>query len=254
MRGRLFTLVTAGIVAVAVGVAAVVLGPPAFERMLRDYLQQHPEVVVEAIDLYHQREEANADNRQRALLAERDNELRFDTRSPILGNPNGDVTVVEFFDYKCPFCRQLHPQIAPLLAAEPGVRLVLKEFAILGPESTAAARASIAVWMRTPTRFEAFHDAMMRATGRLDETTILRLAREAGIDADGLMLDMADPKIDRIIAETNVLAHAIGVNGTPGLVIGDTVVPGYIDAAEIRRLIAQARQSCVSCRARAVTN
>lgn len=181
--------------------AAVVLGPPAFERMLRDYLQQHPEVVVEAIDLYHQREEANADNHQRALLAERDNELRFDTRSPILCNPNGDVTVVEFFDYKCPFCRQLHPQIAPLLAAEPGVRLVLKEFAILGPESTAAARASIAVWMRTPTRFEAFHDAMMRATGRLDETTILRLAREAGIDADGLMLDMADPKIDRIIAE-----------------------------------------------------
>ena len=222
--------------------------------MLRSYLQQHPEIIAEAIDRYQQREEQDATQKQRTLLADRSNELRFDPRSPVLGNPNGDVTVVEFFDYKCPFCRQLHPQIPQLLAAEPNLRLVLKEFPLLGPESSVAARASIAVWQHQPAKFAAFHDAMMRSTARLDENGVLRIARETGVDADGLMLDMADPRIDRSVTDTRALALALGINGTPGLIIGDTVIPGYIDAAEIRRLVAEARANCASCRPAPVTN
>ncbi len=106
----------------------------------------------------------------------------------MLGNPAGDVTVVEFFDYRCPYCRQLHPQIAPLLAAEPNVRLVLKELPLLGPDSTLAARTSMAAWLRAPARFAAFHETLMRFNGRLDEATVERLAGEHGIDGGDLML------------------------------------------------------------------
>jgi protein-disulfide isomerase len=239
---------------IAILVAVLVFGAAAFDFAMRAYLRAHPEVVVEALDLYEQRAEANAERRWREVLTAREREVRFDPRAPVLGNPAGDATIVEFFDYKCPYCRQLHPQLAPLLTVEPNVRLVLKQLPLLGPESTLAARASLAAWQRAPGRFPAFHDALMRFSGRLDEATALRLAAEAGIDAGDLMLDMADPRIDRAVAETHALALALGIQGTPGIIIGDAIVPGYIDSAEIRRLIAEARRGCATCRAPARTD
>ncbi len=249
-RGTRVAVAGAIALQIAILVGVVAFGPAVLDYGIRSYLAAHPEVVVEALDRYELQQAGNAEQRRSALIAQREQEIRFDPRSPVLGNPAGDVTVVEFFDYRCPYCRQLHPQIAPLLAAEPNVRLVLKELPLLGPDSTLAARASMAAWLRAPARFAAFHETLMRFNGRLDEATIERLAAEHGIDGGDLMLEMMDPRIDRALAETRALAAAIGVTGTPGLVIGDAVIPGYIDAAEIRRLIAEARRACTSCRMR----
>ena len=104
------------------------------------------------------------------------------------------------------------------------------------------------MWLREPTRFAAFHEALMRAPGRLDEAAILRAAADAGVDPDELTLNIADPSIDRTIAETAALAREIWITGTPGFIIGDAIVPGHVDAAEVLRLVAEARRSCVSCR------
>jgi protein-disulfide isomerase len=243
-----FAAVAAAIIVVgAFAAVGTRLAPAAFEHLLQAYLADHPEVVADALQRVRDRDAAQAGDRKLALLASRAQELRYDPRLPVLGNPMGDVTVVEFFDYKCPFCRQFHPQLAGFLARNPNVRFVLQDFAILGPESVLAARAALAVWEHDKAHFAAFHDALMRAPGRFDENTILRIAGELGIDRDGLMLDMADPKIDRRISELHALGAAIGVTGTPGFLIGDVLVPGYIDAADMERLVGEARQKCATC-------
>ena len=215
MKAVIAAVAAAIIVVGAVAAVGVQLAPAAFERMLQSYLADHPEVVADALQRVREREAAQAGDRKLALLAARAQELRYDPRLPVLGNPMSDVTVVEFFDYKCPFCRQFHLQLAGLLARNPNVRFVLQDFAVLGPESVLAARAALAVWERDKPHFAAFHDALMRTSGRFDENTILRIAGELGIDRDGLMLDMADPKIDRRIGELHALAASIGITGTP---------------------------------------
>ena len=171
-------LVTA-IVAAAVLVAATVAiglwyAPVAFERMLQQYLTDHPEVVADAMERVQQREDAAAGDRKLTLLASKAQELRYDPSLPVLGNPNGEVTVVEFFDYKCPFCRQFHPQLAGFLERNPNVRFVLQDLAILGPESVLASRAALAVWQSDKAHFAKFHDAMMRYPGRFDENAVDR--------------------------------------------------------------------------------
>jgi protein-disulfide isomerase len=244
--------IVSAVVAAAVLVAASVaiglwMAPVAFERMLQQYLADHPEVVADALHRVEQREEAAAGDRKLALLAAKAQELRYDPRLPVLGNPAGDVTVVEFFDYKCPFCRQFHPQLAGFLERNPNVRFVLQDLAVLGPESVLASRAALAVWQSDKARFAKFHDAMMRYPGRFDESAILRIAADVGIDKDGLMLDMQDPKLDRRLADVRGLAITVGISGTPGFLIGDVVVPGYIDATQAEQLVQQARQKCTTC-------
>lgn len=247
MKSALAAFGAAAVLVAAVAGAAIWYAPVAFERLLHSYLNDHPEVVTEAMERVQQREEAAFGDRKLAMLASKAQELRYDPRLPVLGNPAGEITVVEFFDYKCPFCRQFHPQLAGFLERNPNVRFVLQDLAILGPESVLAARAALAVWEHDKAHFAKFHDAMMRYPGRFDENAVLRIAADAGIDKDGLMLDMQDPRIDRRLAEIRALGVTVGISGTPAFLIGDVMVPGYIDATQAEQLVQQARQKCTTC-------
>lgn len=240
----------AGIVAVVLGLAAagwVWVVPVAMERLVRDVLLRNPEILIEAVRVLRLRDEADVAARRLAALEEFGGDLRDNPALPVFGNPDGDVTVVEFLDYRCQYCRQFHPQIAAMLAADPAVRLVYRNFPLLGPESNIAARASVAAARQNPALFPAFHDALMEARGGLDEATILRLASDSGLDADLLVIDMADPEIDGILEINFRFAAALGLDGTPAFVIGDAVVPGYIDAAQVLRLVRAAREECRTC-------
>jgi len=217
----------------------------AVEQTIHDYLLKHPELILEAVQgLEAKQKQAEEDKTRAAIVANR-RALREDPNSVVIGNPQGDVTIVEFFDYRCPYCKQVVPQLEALLKEDPKVRLVLKEFPILGLDSLTASRAAIA--SREQGKYPAYHDALMRARGKLEEPVVLQIAKEVGLDPEKLKADMADPKVDAIIRANHALAEALGVTGTPGFIVGDTLVPGAIDLDRLRTLVQEVRTSCTSC-------
>ncbi|MBI1779683.1 MAG: DsbA family protein [Proteobacteria bacterium] len=211
----------------------------AIETLIRDYLLTHPEIIREAVQVLQQRERQAELDHGKAAVALHLKELTEDPTAPVLGNAAGDVTIVEFFDYRCPYCKQMEPSLAELLGEDGKVRLVMKEFPILGPDSVIASRAALA--SRAQGRYQPFHSAMMGSKGALDEAAIFRTAGEVGLDVARLKRDMASAEIDEILKRNHDLAAALGVGGTPAFVIGKQFVPGALDKAALKSLVAEAR-------------
>jgi protein-disulfide isomerase len=211
------------------------------ERVIRDYLLQHPELLIEMTNsLRAQQEKAKAAQAQQTIAASR-KELVSDPNSFVAGNPSGDVTIVEFFDYQCGYCRRVHPTLATLLQRDQGVRLVLKELPILGPGSELAARAAIAS-MAQPGKYYAFHTALMENEGALDEPAVLAIARGVGLDTDRLRADMQAPHTTEVISANRTLAATLGVSGTPAFVIGERLLPGALPLERLLELVQQQRK------------
>ena len=210
----------------------------AIERIVRAYLLGNPEVIEEAIEALRAKREAEERERAEAAIAENGEALRAHPLSPVSGNAGSDVTVVEFFDYRCGFCKRALPVMEALLEEDANVRVVWKEFPILGPVSVFAARAAMAADRQG--KYYPLHLALMKEE-ELTEGKVLELAAESGLDTARLKRDMEDPAIRAYLDETRALAREIGINGTPAFVVGDTLVPGVIDAARLKELVAAAR-------------
>lgn len=214
-----------------------------FEEAIHGYLLDHPNVVVEVLQLLRARDKQAEAAKGRANLAKYRNTLLNDPTSPVGGNPDGDVTVIEFFDYHCGYCKRVLPTVRALLDGDPGIRIVYKEYPILGPASVLAARAALASLRQDAGKYRVFHETMMASKARLNERRILDIAEEAGLDPDRLKADMKDPEIEGIIQRNLALADSLGINGTPTFIIGDTIIPGAVDLDTLRSLIAEARSS-----------
>lgn len=210
-----------------------------FENAVRGYILEHPEVIIEALERFEAREREQQKKAASEALVRYEEELFHDPSTPISGNENGDVTIVEFFDYQCGFCKRALDTILDILEEDDGVRVVWKELPILGPASEFAARAAMAAH-RQGKYFE-FHTAVMSSRGRLTPEKVMGIASEKGVNIDRLKRDMNDPAIAAYLNETLRLARALGVNGTPGFVIGDKLIPGVIDKDRMMRLIADVR-------------
>jgi len=211
-----------------------------FEQRVREYLLKNPEVIMEALQVLQERQRAAEAETFKRTLAERRDDILNDPAAPVGGNPAGDVTLVEFFDYNCPYCRRVAPTVVELEEADPGLRVVYKEFPILGPGSEFAARAALAA--RQQGKYVPFHNSLMRATDQVTEQTVMMIAREVGLDTERLGQDMRDPAIEEAITRNLQLANALGITGTPSFVIGDRMVPGAADFRTLQGLIAEARQ------------
>ena len=211
----------------------------AIRRIIRDYLLEHPEVLIEAQQvLVAKREAEEAEQERRAIQSHRA-ELISDPEAPVAGNPDGSITLVEFFDYRCGYCRRVKPTVEALLAENDDLRVVYKEFPILGPESTLAAHAALA--SRAQDGYGPFHAALMEAEGAFDRAQILAVARSVGLDDERLARDMEEPAIAALIQRNALLADALGIRGTPAFVIGDRLVGGALPLAEFRTIVADAR-------------
>ncbi|MFQ5348017.1 MAG: DsbA family protein [Rhodothalassiaceae bacterium] len=215
----------------------------AFEARVRAYILAHPEIIPEAIGALKQRERAGEDQRQREAATALWDLIAHDDLSPVLGNPDAAVTFVEFYDYRCSFCRRSYPDVKRLLAEhEDDVRFVFRQFPVIdapgdsGGVSHIAARAAIAADRQG--HFRAFHDALMTAGGRLDRKRILAIAAGIGLDTARLEQDMRDPAIDRYIEDTLRLADAVGINATPTYVFEGRVLTGARGYAALQALIA----------------
>ena len=213
----------------------------AVKKLVHDYLMENPGIIADAIEALRQKEDLAAEAAAKKTLAERKDEVFNDADAPVLGNAKGDVTLVEFFDYRCPYCKAMADQIADVVKADGKTKLVMKEFAVLGPESVAAAKAALA--SREQKKYEEFHRALMRLKEPLTEKTLMKTASEVGINTDKLRKDMDDPKIDTILKNNLKLAHDLNVDATPTFVIGDQIVTGAIPAQNLKQLIDQARKS-----------
>lgn len=212
----------------------------AVEAIVRDYIARNPDLVLEAIAAIEARQKAEKEQAaQAALVAHRD-VLERSAGDPVLGNPDGDVTIVEFFDYQCGYCKTMAGPMQDLVQSDGRVRWVLKEFPILGPESVTAARASLAAARQG--KYESFHFTLMSLRGRLSEPAIWQAAAEVGLDLERLRKDMSDPQIAARIDANYRLAQALQIEGTPAFTIGSTVVPGAAPKEHLAELVRKVRE------------
>ena len=207
----------------------------AIESIVRDYLTNNPEVLLGALQAAKAKLDRDADAKTAALIADHRQQIYDDPQTPVGGNPHGNVSLVEFFDYRCPYCKQTQPALEKLRARDPRLRLVYKELPILGRVSVTAAHAALAAERQG--KYEAFHRAMMAARGNITDATVFQVARSVGLDLDRLERDMAAPEIDKAIASNIKLADALDINGTPAFVIGDRMIPGAVDLAGLQQLV-----------------
>jgi protein-disulfide isomerase len=214
---------------------------PALDESIRAYILEHPEVIVEALQKYEQRQRAEENERASMAVQAHLAELELDALSPVGGNPNGDVVVVEFFDYRCGFCKRVLPSIRKVLEEDPGVKYVFKEFPVLGEESKTASKAALAVWLLNRDQYVPYHVKLMTARGSLTQDKVLDLAAEVGADRDAVKKKMGQPEIQAMLDKNLQLAQSINVRGTPAFIIGGQFVPGAIDLQTLQSLIAGAR-------------
>lgn len=207
--------------------------------ILREALRTDPSILREAFAALEAAErEAEAEARRAGVRAQSDALFR-NADDPALGPARARVTLVEFTDYRCPYCRSMRGVILDLLRQERDVRVVVKPMPILGPPSVTAARAAMAAHLQG--KFAPFHDALLALRGEIDEAAVLQVAAEVGLDVGRLRRDMNGSEVTRRISAALDLAQALGLQGTPAYVVGETVFPGAVPLARLREAVAEAR-------------
>ncbi len=194
------------------------------ETIIKNYLVTNPEIFLEVQTALETKMEKEQSEKLKVAITENAAEIYRDPKADIAGNPNGDITVVEFFDYNCGYCKRGLHDIVKLVESDPNVRVVFKELPILSKGSEEASRIAIAAGKQG--KYWEVHRAMLETKGMLNETTGLQIATKLGLDIDKLKKDMASPEVEAEIKKSEALAKKMGVNGTPHFLVGDRAIPG----------------------------
>jgi protein-disulfide isomerase len=209
----------------------------AIGALIKNYIAAHPEIVQGALDELDKRQKEAEAEKARMTIRDNNATLLNSAHQVVLGNPKGDVTMVEFFDYNCGFCKRALPDMMSLLGANPNLRFVLKEFPVLGDGSVEAAHVAVAARMQDPTgkKYIEFHQKLLGGRGAADKARALAVAKEVGFDIPRIEKDMDSPEVKATIDEDMKLADLLGVSGTPTYVIGDEVVVGAVGLDELKK-------------------
>lgn len=214
----------------------------AFRDEVRAYLLENPEVLMEAIGVLEAREaaaQANADQQMAQINAEA---LFNHPGSWVGGNPDGDITLVEFIDYRCGFCRRAHPEVTELVATDGNIRIITKEFPILGEQSVLASRFAIATReVAGDDSYKAVSDALITMRSDVTETSLRRLGDQLDLETDAIMAAMNSDAVDQIIADNRALAQRLQISGTPTFVMQDQMLRGYVPLEEMRSIVEELR-------------
>lgn len=216
----------------------------AFRAEIRAYLLDNPEVLIEAISVLEARQEAAQAQSDADLILSNSDAIYNDGASFVGGNPEGDITIVEFLDYRCGYCKQSHPEVTQLLGDDGNIRFIIKEYPILGEQSVLAARFALSVkQVEGDQAYFDVHNALMQDRGQVTEGSLRRLARSLDLDARAIMNGMDAPEIDSIIQANYALAQALRISGTPGFIIGQTMMRGYAPLESMQAIVAEERGS-----------
>lgn len=219
--------------------APSVLAQPALDQVIEQYIRSHPEVIEQALQSLEAKRQKGEKLRIRQAIATHQEELLRDPASPVSGNLSGDVTVIEFFDYRCGYCKRVASAVTQLQKDEPGVRVVYKDFPILGEVSVFGARAALAA--RGQGKHQVFHEAMLASENELTQEEVLAIAQRVGLDVKKLESDLQAPEWQSAIDRNHALAKLLGISGTPGFVVGSEVYPGALELPGLKALVKQAR-------------
>ena len=245
---------------IGVALAAAALSPAAaqridstqrgeIEKIVREYLLAHPEVLQEAMVELEKRQTAMEAQRHQAAVKDNAKELFSSSRQVVLGNPQGNVTMVEFFDYNCGYCKRAMDDMMALLKSDRNLKVVLKEFPVLGPGSVEAAKVASAARMQDKTgkKYLDFHQKLLSGRGQADKARALAAAKEAGFDVAKIEKDMESEEVKASLQEAFKLAEALGLNGTPSYVIGEKVIVGAVGLDALQEGINTARCGKATC-------
>jgi protein-disulfide isomerase len=219
------------------------------EKIVRDYLLAHPEVLEEVSAELSKRQSAAEAEKHDAAVAQHAQAIFSSPRGVTIGNKDGDVTFVEFFDYNCGYCKRAMADMLELMKSDAKLKVVLKEFPVLGPGSVEAAQVAVAVRMQDPTgkKYLDFHQKLLGGRGQADKARALAAAKDAGLDMAKLEKDISSPEVRATLEENYKLAEAMGMNGTPSYVIGKQVVVGAVGVDTLREKIGVARCGKATC-------
>jgi protein-disulfide isomerase len=215
----------------------------AFRAEIRSYLLENPEVLMEAIGVLEQREQAAKANNDVAMAQNNAALLFDDGHSFVGGNPDGDITIVEFMDYRCGYCKKAHPDVASLITADGNIRYIIKEFPILGDASELASRFAIAVKIvGGEAAYKEAHDTLMEFRGEMTNDSLGRLATSLGLSAADITVTMNSAEVNQIINDNRLLGQAMQITGTPTFVVQDQILRGYVPQAQMAQIVARVRE------------
>ena len=219
------------------------------QKILKDYLVANPELLEEMSAELQKRQTVAEAEKHRAAVARNADIIFKSPRGVVVGNRDGDVNFVEFFDYNCGYCKHAMADMLNLMKSDPKLRVVLKEFPVLGPSSVEAAQVAIAVRMQDPSgkKYLDFHQKLLTGRGQADKARAMAAAKEAGADMARLEKDMVSPEVSATLNENFKLAEDMGLNGTPSYVIGKDVVVGAVGAEGLAKRISEARCGKATC-------
>src|SRR5580704_6631312 len=206
------------------------------EKIIKEYIVSHPEVLQEAMAELEKRQAAAEAEKSKTTIKNNAQTIFSSARQVTLGNPQGDVTLVEFFDYNCGYCKRALSDMMDLMKTDSKLKVVLKEFPVLGPGSEEAARVAVAVRMQDPTgkKYLEFHQKLLGGRGPADKAHALAVAKDVGFDMPRIEKDMAGDEAKKTIDENMKLADALGVNGTPSYVVGGDLVIGAVGLNDLK--------------------
>jgi protein-disulfide isomerase len=252
-----FRFLAPALLALAIGAVPVAVSAQSFsdsqrgeiEQIMKNYLLSHPEILVDVSAELTKRQAAAESVKQEAAVTENAKEIFNSPRGVTIGNKNGDVTFVEFFDYNCAYCKHAMGDMLDLLKTDPKLKVVLKEFPVLGPGSVEAAQVAVAAHMQDPDgkKYLDFHQKLLGGRGQADKARALAVAKETGFDMAQLEKDMKSPEVRATLEENLKMAEAMGMNGTPSYVIGKQVVVGAVGLDGLKEKIGLARCGKATC-------
>jgi len=250
-------LLVPALVALALGVSPQVTRAQSFsdgqrgeiETIIKNYLIAHPEVLEEAMAELNKRQAAAETEKHEASVAQNSDAIFNSPRGVVLGNKDGDVTFVEFFDYNCGYCKRAMADMLDLLNTDHKLKVVLKEFPVLSEGSVEAAKVAVAVRMQDPSgkKYLDFHQKLLGGRGPADKARAMAAAKDAGLDTARIEKDLTSPEVKATIEENFKLAEDMGLNGTPSYVIGKQIVVGAVGLDGLKEKIGLARCGKASC-------
>ncbi len=219
------------------------------EKIIKNYLVSHPEVLEEAMAELSKRQAAAETKKHEASIAQNAEAIFNSPRQVVVGNKDGDVTFVEFFDYNCGYCKRAMDDMLTIMKGDPKLKVVLKEFPVLSQGSVEAAQVGVAVRMQDPSgkKYLDFHQKLLSGRGAADKARAMQAAKEAGLDTARIEKDIASPEVRATLEENFKLAEAMGMNGTPSYVIGKQIVVGAIGVESLKEKIGIARCGKATC-------
>lgn len=217
--------------------ATTALGKTEIESIVKDYIMNNPEVILSAVESYQKK---SMGARQSAALKDNHDMIYKDESSPFIGDKDGDVTIVEFFDYNCGYCKKALPELRKVIESDKKVKIIFKDFPILGPTSETSAKWALAAHKQG--KYFDYHAKMMEHKGAVDDALLEKIAGEVGMDVSKAKADIQGTEILIQIEKNRSLASELGLTGTPAFLVGDKVVPGMIGADQLKAMIADQRK------------